>query len=153
MNSSGEILIRLAKIEEILDLRWTILREGLPRESANFEGDTEPNTYHFAAIVDDERVACATFLRRPFKDESAWQLRGMAVRRDVQKSHIGRRLLQFAERFVLDQKYSSLLWCNARVPASPFYVKQGWTIVSEPFDIPSAGPHLKMIKRIDSIVR
>ena len=31
----------LARVEEILDLRWTILRAGLPRESANFEGDDE----------------------------------------------------------------------------------------------------------------
>jgi GNAT superfamily N-acetyltransferase len=153
MHSGDEILIRLAKIEEILDLRWTILRDGLPRESANFEGDTEPTTHHFAAIVDDKPVACATFLHRPFNDEPAWQLRGMAVKPDLQKTNIGKRLLQFAERFVLDQKYSTLLWCNARVPASGFYQRQGWTIVGEPFNIPSAGPHVKMMKRIDSIVR
>ena len=77
----------------------------------------------------------------------------MAVNAEAQKSKVGTRLLQFAERFVLAQNYSSLLWCNARVPASGFYQRHGWTIISDPFDVPDAGPHVKMMKRITAIVR
>jgi GNAT superfamily N-acetyltransferase len=146
-NASNQIEIREARIEEILDLRWTILRAGLPRESANFEGDDEPTTHHFAAVNGRELLGCATFLQRPFNDQPGWQLRGMAVRADQQSGGIGKRLLEFAESFVLSKGYSNLLWCNARVPASSFYVRRGWTIVGEPFEIPTAGPHVKMMKK------
>jgi predicted GNAT family N-acyltransferase len=43
-----------------------------------------------------------------------------------------------------------LLWCNARTPAVRFYQKQGWTPVGEEFDVPLAGPHVRMFKRLDA---
>lgn len=153
MSENPDILIRIARVEEILDLRWTILRAGLPRDAANFDGDNEPTAHHFAAFVDAEAVACATFLRRPFEDEPGWQLRGMAVRADLQSRGVGARLLDFAERFVLAQSHSNLLWCNARIPAARFYERNGWSIAGEPFEVPDAGPHVKMIKRTASTVR
>ena len=144
-----DVMFRLCRVEEIIDLRWKILRQGLPREMANFEGDDEPTTHHFAAILGDEVIACATFLRREFERQKAWQLRGMAVKPETQMTRVGSRLLEFAERFVLSQNHSNLLWCNARVPASQFYQRKGWTIVSEPFDIPQAGPHVRMMKKVE----
>jgi GNAT superfamily N-acetyltransferase len=149
----GSILIRIASVDEILDLRWTILRAGLPRDLAHFEGDQEPTTHHFAALQTERAVACATFLRRPFDGMSAWQLRGMAVAPELQGTGVGTRLLDFAEGFVLDQDHSTLLWCNARVPASRFYQRLGWTIVGDRFEIPDAGPHVKMLKQTAPSVR
>ncbi len=144
-----EIQFRLVRVEEILDLRWVVLRAGLPREAANFEGDDDPTAHHFAAFVKDEVVACATLLRREFEHQPAWQLRGMAVRADFQKSGLGTQLLDFAERFALDQNYSERFWCNARVSATGFYERRGWRIVSEPFAIIHAGPHVKMMKYVE----
>ncbi len=132
---------------------WTILRAGYPREAAHFEGDDEPTTHHFGAFIGDDCVGCVTILRREFENEAAWQLRGMAVNADLQKSGLGGRLLDFAEDVVLNQNHSSLLWCNARVPASGFYERKGWQIVSEVFEYPQAGPHVKMMKRLPPRVR
>ena len=42
----------------------------------------------------------------------------------------------------------ALLWCNARVPYVPFYEAMGWRVVSGQFEIPTAGPHVKMLKRL-----
>jgi GNAT superfamily N-acetyltransferase len=153
---SSDILIRAARIEEIIDLRWTILRAGLARETANFDGDLEPATLHFAGCAGGEVIACASFMRREFENQPAWQLRGMAVRGDHQGGGIGSKLLDFAEGFIGRENHSNLLWCNARVPAARFYQRRGWKIVSEPFDVPTAGPHvrmMKMMKRIEPIVR
>jgi len=146
-DSCDQICFREARVEEILGLRWTILRAGLPREAASFEGDDEPTTHHFAAVKNNQIIACATFLRRPFDGEPGWQLRGMAVRANLQGTGVGKQLLEFAESFVVSRGESKLLWCNARVPASAFYVRQGWTIVGDPFEIPTAGPHVKMLKK------
>jgi GNAT superfamily N-acetyltransferase len=156
-NPSDGVQFRQAPVERVLDLRWTILRAGLPREAANFEGDDEPGTKHFIGVnyrdagpddSDGDVIACATFVQRPWQGEPAWQLRGMAVRKDFQRSGIGRRLLAFAEREVARDGYSQQLWCNARTPAVPFYQRAGWTPVGEEFVVETAGPHYRMLKRV-----
>ena len=141
-----EIQFRLVRLDEILDLRWVVLRAGLPREAAKFEGDDDPTAHHFAALENKDAIACATLLRREFEDKPAWQLRGVAVRADYQKRGLGTQLLDFAEQFVQPQNYSKRFWCNARVSASAFYERRGWRIVSEPFAVIHAGPHVKMLK-------
>jgi len=41
-----------------------------------------------------------------------------------------------------------LLWANVRKPAVEFYRKHGWIIVSDEFEIPTAGPHFKMLRQL-----
>src|SRR5437870_5286205 len=119
---SDAITIRVARIDEIFDLRWNILREGMPREAANFPGDDEPGTFHFGAFdLAGRNVGCASFMRRDWEGAPAWQLRGMAVSPELQKSGVGRRLLELAEATLPGANHSAQLWCNARTPAVPFY--------------------------------
>ena len=82
--------IERVNVERIIDLRWRVLREGLPRSAASFDGDDEPTTRHFAATVNGTVVGCVTLLRRPWLDEPAWQLRGMAVEPHTRNAGIGR---------------------------------------------------------------
>jgi len=65
------------------------------------------------------------------------------------ESQIGRALgLDESTRMTL--RLGSLLRDvgNARVPAAGFYTKLGWTIASEQFEVPTAGPHYRMWKRL-----
>lgn len=140
--------IRLARAEELIDLRHACLRQGLPRKAAIFEGDDEPGTLHAVAELDGHIIGCATLVQRPWKDSPAWQLRGMAVDPTSHRCGIGRKVLALLEDTAAKLPHSRQLWCNARVPAAGFYQKNGWTIVSEVFEIPTAGPHVKMIKRL-----
>jgi GNAT superfamily N-acetyltransferase len=71
----------------------------------------------------------------------------MAVAPGHQERGIGSKLLLVVDNTVAATTITQL-WCNARTPAAPFYQKHGWQIVSEPFDIPTAGPHVKMLKMI-----
>ena len=141
--------IREIPVEYILDLRWRLLRASLPRDTANFEGDSEPATKHLAAIQDGKIVGCCTILHRPWQDKPAWQLRGMAVEMNLQNGGIGRKLLDEVERIVRTEPHSLLLWCNARTPARGFYEKMGWSVVGEEFVIPTAGPHYRMTKSLN----
>jgi GNAT superfamily N-acetyltransferase len=134
-------------VEEILDLRYDVLRAGLPREAANFPGDDDPKTVHLAARDGDVVVGCATVLVNQWENQPACQLRGMAVDPAYQKRGVGRRLLVEIERVAVEHTVS-LIWANARMPAAGFYQKNGWEIVSEMFEIPTAGPHFKMIRRL-----
>ena len=144
------LTIAKVNVERILNLRHRILRAGLPFESARFPEDLAPTTSHFAAFTalekDLEPVACASFMLNSWSGQPAWQLRGMAIVAEQQRKGIGRMLLAHAERELVTGSKTRLFWCNARVLAIGFYLKQGWTVQSEIFEIPTAGPHCRMTK-------
>jgi predicted GNAT family N-acyltransferase len=149
MHSSGSILrVEQVEVGRLIDLRHRVLRAGLPRESAQFEGDLEPTAMHFAAIQEGSVVGCCTLIQRPWMKLIAWQLRGMAVDKTLQRGGVGSMLLRAVDESKTVREYSNVLWCNAREVALEFYKKHGWVVESEPFDIPTAGPHYKMSKRI-----
>ena len=144
-------LIRRASIDEIIDLRHAILRHGLPRETANFPGDDAPTARHYAAVANNKIVGCATLHLNQWNGKPAWQLRGMATSPDFRGGGTGSALVAFFEAEILfDPAAPRQLWCNARVPAAGFYQKLGWQIESDVFDIPTAGPHVKMSKLLKS---
>ncbi len=138
------MLVRRATLGEIVALRHRELRAGLPRTSAAFDGDDEPATIHTGAFDGDDVVGCASWMCRPYDGARAYQLRGMATRADRVGGGIGRAVLRFGEHEVATTTGIHLLWCNARVPAVAFYERLGWRVVSEPFDVPTAGPHRVM---------
>jgi GNAT superfamily N-acetyltransferase len=148
MEPSDQIEICRASVAEILDLRYDVLRAGLPRSAANFPGDNDGETVHLAGKANGRVVACATVMLNSYEDRPALQLRGMAVDAAFQSRGIGARLLREVER-IANEKMVGLIWANCRTPAVPFYRANGWTIVSEEFEIPTAGPHYRMVRVLD----
>ena len=144
--------IRRADLQEVADLRYAILRAGLPRNAADFPGDDDPATRHYAAYSaanPSELLACLSFMPSVWKSddnqsEPAWQLRGMAVADQSQRTGVGRALVVFAQADLFGTTPIKHHWCNARKHAVGFYEKLGWRVVSEEFDIPTAGPHYVM---------
>ena len=133
---------------DVVDLRHRILRAGLPRDSAVFEGDELSTTLHVGASIDGEMVTCLTLMLSKYEAQAAWQLRGMATDERWRNSGMGRSLVKYAIKLArLRQPEVTLFWCNARVTAAGFYEKVGWRVVSPPFDVPTVGPHVKMMFR------
>lgn len=138
--------VRRAQLGEILALRHAELRPGLPRATACFDGDDAPDTWHLGAFEGDVAVGCASFVRQPWVDGAdAWQLRGMATRTDRVGRGIGAALLRFAETAIPEPR---LVWCNARAAAVGFYARCGFTVESDVFDVPTVGPHRRMLRRL-----
>jgi GNAT superfamily N-acetyltransferase len=144
----SDIVVHIApaRLADIVDLRHAVLRQGLPREAAIFDGDNADTTHHFAAMAEGKCLGCATFHLNQWQGDVAWQLRGMATDPKFRGQGIGAKLLQLAEDTLKRSSPVRQLWCNARTPAIEFYKKQGWKIVSEEFEIPTAGPHFRMTK-------
>ncbi len=140
--------VRLVHVDRIIDLRHAVLRRGMHRKHAHFEGDSEPMTMHVGAIIGKNAVGCLTILDRPFDREPAWQLRGMAVDPLYQGGGIGRSLLSFAELRLRQIDTYQYMWCNARLDVVQFYEKFGWMAVSDEFSVPHIGPHRTMLKRL-----
>jgi N-acetylglutamate synthase-like GNAT family acetyltransferase len=153
--TQSSISIRRADLSEIIHLRHVILRAGLPREEAIFGGDELPDSRHYAAATNGHDgsapviVACATLHLNTWADAPAWQLRGMATDPSIRKTGVGAALLRFMETD-LNEHPVRQLWCNARVPAIGFYRRMGWMVVSDIFEIPTAGPHVRMVKQLPS---
>ena len=143
-----EIIVSRVLPEAVRDLRGRVLRQGMPAEAAIFEGDDEPTTIHLGAFGENDLIGCATLFRRDWKGEPAWQLRGMAVEPDLQKSGVGAAILEELDRMVAASEFSQQAWCNARIIAKGFYEHHGWKVESELFEIPTAGPHHVMSKRL-----
>jgi predicted GNAT family N-acyltransferase len=140
-----EITCRRVAVDTILPLRHRILRPGLPSETARFDGDLDADTQHYAALVGEEPVACLSLMPSAWEGQPAWQLRGMTTDTPQQGRGLGRQLWNAAVAEARRDEPDRLIWCNARTSAVGFYEKLGWRVVSEPFDVPSVGPHVRMV--------
>ena len=146
----GDIRVRRAGLDELVDLRHAVLRKGLPRGEAMFLGDEAPTSRHYGAFRGGEVLCCATLHASAWEGEPAWQLRGMATAPHARRTGLGRRVLKRIEDDLRQHAGGVLLlWCNARVPAVAFYREMGWEVVSGEFEIPTAGPHVRMIKQLE----
>jgi hypothetical protein len=152
-DTENRLAICRVSIDVIVDLRHRMLRAGLPKESANFPGDNDASTWHVGLFhpytngANAPVVTCASFMLNSYKEQPAWQLRGMCTEAAHQSKGFGGQLLSCVESAILKSSPVRLFWCNARVPAIPFYQRQGWTVDSDEFDIPTAGPHRKLFRR------
>lgn len=139
----------LATCSRVLPLRHAVLRKGLPRDAAMYEEDNDPSTLHFAAALKDEVIGCCTLLRSTWNGTPAFQLRGMATHPAWMGKGVGSTLLAHVEATLLSLwSPPVMLWCNARLSARPFYLRQGWQVKSDVFDVPNVGPHHVLIKEL-----
>jgi GNAT superfamily N-acetyltransferase len=144
----NNVEIREIDSEEVIPLRWKVLRQGLPIETCYFEGDSDPDTFHVGLLIDNEIVAIGTFQKAPYSEQNLdteFRLRGLATDPNHQSKGFGAKIMIFAEEKLIDLKITRL-WFTARIKACKFYERLGYERVGELFDIPTAGPHYKMYK-------
>lgn len=144
MEAVTKSICRIAELEEIVELRYRILRPNRPKDTAYFDIDRLDTTVHFGLFVEDIAYSCFTLGKNEYKGELAFQLRGMATDSIVQGKGYGRQLMEFMMFDWAPKNEIKLLWCNARIEAVPFYEKLGWKIDSDKFMIDPIGFHFKM---------
>ncbi len=142
--SHNEPIVRCATAEEVWPLRHTVLRVGLPFDTAKFDGDLNDTTLHFGAFDDRNVLCCLSLFQSTWNDSDAWQLRGMATVATHRRQGFGQKLLMFAMNAASKEKPDWAFWCNARTTAITFYEQAGWSTETDVFDIPTAGPHVRM---------
>jgi GNAT superfamily N-acetyltransferase len=159
---SVTIRTAVVPLAEVYELRWSVLRPGLPRESAAFSEDDDPATFHMAAYADGSPtvptvVACITVFPDPLPGTStrtstststtAYRFRGMASAPEARGRGYGAAVLRAATTEAASRG-AGLLWCNGRSEAIGFYKSQGYAVVGEEFVIEGVGPHYRLIRTI-----
>ena len=146
-DSVGNLIkIRRATASEIRSLRHRVLRDGLPLEAADFDGDdlpasfTPPRSYPTMRSSVTPRSCLPIMKELPPGDCVEWR----STPRSASSASAGGCLRPVK---VHAKTHGPLqLWCNARTPAVGFYSALGWTRHGSEFDIPTAGPHYRMSK-------
>ena len=130
-------VLRLSSLEPLYALRLQVLRPGGPPESARWPLDDHPESTHLGAFIDSRCVGIASVV-----PEDGWRLRGMAVDPSLQGCGVGRELVRTLQRDFGAR--GAGLWCKARIAAVEFYLKLGFTLDGEPFEIEGIGLHYTM---------
>lgn len=139
-----DVTVEQVRPEITYALRGQVLRPGKGWDELQLPGDREHSTGHFAAYVNHQAVGVATVIEEPEAEgPGLWRLRGMAVAPPHRGRRVGRALLERVRDFVA-RSGGGLLWCNARVSAEGFYLALGFVTVSEPWEDPEIGPHVRM---------
>ncbi|HVE20086.1 MAG TPA: GNAT family N-acetyltransferase, partial [Ilumatobacteraceae bacterium] len=113
-----------------------------------FPEDDLPGTFHLGVRdPDDNLVAISTWISRPFHDEPAVQLRGMATAPHVQGQGVGAILLEAG--CTRAAATAALVWARARDTALEFYLRHGFVVDGEGFiDEQTLKPHHVIVRRL-----
>jgi GNAT superfamily N-acetyltransferase len=141
----GVRVVERVSRDEILPVRHSVLRPGLPVETAYYPEDGWPDAFHLAERDDGAVVACATFFPEPLDGAPAWRFRGMATLAAYRNRGIGGRLLEAGVAEVADRG-GMLVWCNGRSGAANFYRRHGFATLGDEFDLPPIGPHYRFVR-------
>lgn len=137
--SQLDLRIQRVTAAEVLPLRRAVLRPGQLAAASSYP--TDDDAIHVAAILDQEVVCVASMAADP--EHPTWRLRGMATADALRRTGIGSQVLTMAVRLAREAG-AERIWCNARLPAVPFYEQHGWVVVGDRFELPDIGPHYRM---------
>lgn len=134
--------------DETHELRLEVLRNDTPSAIVTFAEDDLPGTFHLGVRdADDHLVAISTWIPRPFHEETAVQLRGMATAPHVRGQGAGVILLEAGCRRA--KATAPLVWARARDTALGFYLRHGFVVDGDGFiDEQTMKAHHFIIRRL-----
>ena len=129
--------------DRTVDLRDEVLRRPLHIAFSPEQLAAERDDIHLACYQDDSLVACLVLTP---KADGEIKMRQVAVAPGLQRSGIGRQLVEESEKIARQHGYSRMV-LNARDTAIPFYEKLGYHTVGDQFTEVGI-PHFRMEKEV-----
>lgn len=124
-----------------LELRNEVLRTPIGLNLYDEDLGRDENDYHIGAFRDNELIGCLLLSKH---DESTIKMRQVAVSDKFRNRGIGSEMVRFSENFIKDLGFEKITM-HARKKASDFYMKLGYSIVSDEFTEVGI-PHYVMTK-------
>jgi predicted GNAT family N-acyltransferase len=129
--------------QQMINLRFEILRKPLHLSFAPEELDKEKNDILIGAFEEETMLGCCLLTKI---DKDSVRLRQMAVQNNLQGKGIGASMMNFAENVARDAGYRRLIM-HARKTAIGFYEKFGYKPTGKEF-IEVSIPHVVMSKKL-----
>lgn len=147
MNSAADLVIKQVSSVDVYPLRHRVLRPHQTLADCAWAQDTDPDTVHFAAVLDSQIIGIASIAICPRDGDppNTWRLRGMATAPELQGQGIGAKVLAKCFEHAKSRGGASI-WCNARTSALAFYRRHGFETVGDEFETPGIGPHFVMVR-------
>lgn len=124
-------------------LRTKILRIPLGLKFTQEELLKENDQIHFVFLQNEKVIA--TLALKPVS-KTNMKMRQVAVDDTAQKTGIGKKLVEFSEEYARNNGYT-IMECNARKVAVPFYLKLGYKTEGDEF-LEVNIPHFRMTKTL-----
>jgi GNAT superfamily N-acetyltransferase len=115
----------MVHIEQITpELTWRLRRDVLYPDAGipDMEMEVDKNGVHFGAFTENKLAGVISL----FREGDDFQFRKFAVNALFRNKGIGTVLLNYVTGFALEDG-GLKLWCNARLNAAGFYLKNGFT--------------------------
>jgi len=145
------IVIRPIDAATARPLRQKVLRPHQAADALVYPRDDAPGAVHIGAFLEGRLVGIASLAPEPFAlmpgEPASYRLRGMATEPDLRSHGIGGAVLEAGLSKARDLG-ARLVWCNARVPAEPFYLRHAFQREGDVFALPEIGPHVVMWRRL-----
>ncbi|GAA4838258.1 GNAT family N-acetyltransferase [Algivirga pacifica] len=139
-----EVTFGTEEQKKTIALRDKVLRQPLQLQFSEEELENEFDSYHLAALnEDDEVVACLVL--KPVSGTEV-KMRQVAVEETQQGKGLGQLLVNFAEFFAADHGFE-LIQAHVRETALDFYLKLDYKQEGEQFEEIGI-PHYKVIKNL-----
>lgn len=129
--------------DQMVKLRYEILRKPLKLTFHNEELEKEKNDILIGAFEEDKMLGCCLLTK---VDKDCVRLRQMAVQNNLQGKGIGATIMNFAENVARDAGFKKMIM-HARKSAIGFYEKLGYSVTGEEFTEVSI-PHFVMQKKL-----
>jgi GNAT superfamily N-acetyltransferase len=121
-------------------LRQAVLRPFLELEQL---ADSEPPDAAAFGVPGGAGAPVAVGLIGPEGEPGAWRIRGMATAPEARGRGFGGSVLAALVAHAATHG-AARVWCNARTAAMTLYAREGFEVVSEEWDEPRIGPHVRM---------
>ena len=144
-----DIQIKEILAKQTYELRHPLLRKGQPYDSCQLENDNHPQSIHLGAYSSSQLVGILSAMPNccpDYNDQTAFQLRAMAVHPEFQRRKIASQLIQNIVRRLKEDSKVENIWLNARVNVNALYLNNGFQAIGSPFEIKPIGVHQRFIK-------
>lgn len=144
------LILKKVKSIDLYPFRNKVLRNNKGIQYCKFEGDENIDSVHFAVFNHNSIVGGVSLIKNgtnKIKSLNNIQLRGMGVYEAFQKNKIGTLLIEKVELYCIKNNIE-FIWMNARLEATAFYLKNGYTKTKKSFNIEGIGEHYFLFKKI-----
>ena len=145
-------VIQVKQIQAIdcYPIRQQVLWQHKAIAECGIDIDSQEGAFHLGAFLNEELVCIASFFKQKnpqFNHAKQYRLRAMATLPIAQKKGTAKSLVEFAVQ-KLQSEHQDLLWCDARIVATGFYNKLGFSTKGTAYEIPIIGTHYLMYKQL-----